>query len=334
MTFTTVSNMVVPSVFAPYLAQETATKNRLVQSGAVGRSAQLDALLAGGGRTFDVPSFAPLAETASNVSSDSGGAVTPLNVSTSKEVLVRLSRNQAFGSADLAGALAGADPLEFAMGRFSTYWERELQAVVIATLAGVFADNAANDSGDYTNDITDTFSAGVTDFSVSALIDAQGTMGDAAPGDFTIVMHSTVYNKARQKNLIDFIPDTQNAGRISVIEGIGRIVVDDSVPVTSQDYTTYLIAPGALVWGAGEPANPVEDFREPLQYNGGGRGSVITRVEWAVHPVGHAYDGTAADGGPSNAATSNNLANAGSWDRVYSDRGQIGLASLETTEAA
>ena len=52
-----------------------------------------------------------------------------------------------------------------------------------------------------------------------------------------------------------------------------------------------------------------------------------------MHPAGHAYAGTPANGGPSNAATANNLAAAASWNRVYPERKQIKIARLRTTEA-
>ena len=51
-----------------------------------------------------------------------------------------------------------------------------------------------------------------------------------------------------------------------------------------------------------------------------------------MHPVGHAYVGTAPKGGPSNAATTNNLADAASWQRAFTERKQIKVARLITRE--
>ena len=66
---------------------------------------------------------------------------------------------------------------------------------------------------------------------------------------------------------------------------------------------------------------------------GGGQDILYDRVEWCLHPVGHAYIGTPPVGGPSNATTANNLANAGSWRRVFTERKQIKIARLITRES-
>ena len=57
------------------------------------------------------------------------------------------------------------------------------------------------------------------------------------------------------------------------------------------------------------------------------------RVQWCLHPVGHAYVGTSPSGGPTNAATTNNLAAATSWQRAFTERKQIKVARLITRES-
>ena len=69
---TTIADVIVPEVFNPYVQQMTEEKSRLVASGAVIRSAQLDQDLAGGGLTFNAPSFKDLDNEAENISSDDG----------------------------------------------------------------------------------------------------------------------------------------------------------------------------------------------------------------------------------------------------------------------
>jgi hypothetical protein len=191
---TQLADVIVPEIFQPYMQQETEEKSRIIQSGAVVRSPQLDADLAGGGLTFNAPSFKDLDNDADNISSDDGddeytaGSAnsTPLKTGTSRETAVRLSRNQSWSSADLAGDLIGADPMSSISSRVSSYWARRLQAAFIATVTGVFADNDAAPSGsehvtgDMTNDIKGaSYSAGVTDFNSAAFLDAAVTMGDS-----------------------------------------------------------------------------------------------------------------------------------------------------------
>ena len=112
MASTVVSDIVIPRVFAPYIRTRTEEKSRIIQSGAVARSPMLDELLAGGGKTFDIPGFNDLAQTAENVASNNPATTsTPDNITTHSQIGVRLSRNMSWGSMDLAQALAGADPL-------------------------------------------------------------------------------------------------------------------------------------------------------------------------------------------------------------------------------
>jgi hypothetical protein len=344
---TAIADIVVPEVFNPYVQQMTEEKSRLIASGAVVRSQQLDDDLAGGGITFNAPSFKDLDNEAENISSDegdddyTGGSdnSTPKKTGTATEIAVRLSRNQSWSSSDLAAALAGADPMDSIANRVSTYWARRLQAAFVATVNGIFADNDAAPSasehvqGDLTNDVSSGgYSAGVTDFTAEAFIDAAVTMGDSM-GDLSMVcVHSIVYSRMQKNNLIDFIPDSE--GRVTIPTFLGRIViVDDGVPSPSSGiYHTWLFGAGAVQLGMGAPKVPTEVGRKPDAGNGGGQDVLYNRVEWCIHPTGHAFVAAASKGGPSNAATSAQLAHADSWQRRYSERKQIKIARLITRE--
>ena len=160
-------------------------------------------------------------------------------------------------------------------------------------------------------------------------------MGDSE-GDLGIcVMHSVVYAKAKKNNLIDFVHDSNNDLARNIPTFLGRrVLVDDGMPVATQDYDTYIIGAGALSWGVGSPKRPSEVYRLPLDASGGGTDALISRVEWVLHPRGHAFTGaTPAAGGPTNAATATNLGHEGSWNRVVSERKQVKIARLRTTEA-
>lgn len=344
---TMIADVIVPSIFTPYSQLLTETKSRLIQSGAVQRDAELDRLLAGGGLTFEAPSWKDLDDDAERVSTDSvpveytGGtaAPDPKKTGTVQETAVRLNRNQSWNTADLASVLAGADPADSIAQRVAAYWVRRQQAAFIATMTGVFADNAAAPAGtehvqnDMTNDVSGgAYIAGVTDFSAEAFLDAALTMGDSQEGLRMVMVHSVVYNRMQKNNLIDFIPDAR--GEILIPTFLGReVIVDDSMPKSGAVYETWLFGPGAVRMGVGTPKVPTEVHRLPGAGNGGGSETLYNRVEWCMHPIGHKYAGTAASGGPSNAATANNLAHAGSWERVFTERKQIKVARLITREA-
>jgi hypothetical protein len=344
---TQISDVVVPEIFTPYSQQLTETKSRLIASGAIVRDAQLDAMLAGGGLTFNVPSWRDLDDDAERVSTDSVPAEytngvadpDPQKIESDTELAVRLSRNQSWATADLASTLAGADPASAIAARVGAYWTRRLQAAFIATMTGVFADNDAAPSGsehvqgDMTNDISGaSYSAGVTDFSAEAFLDAGLTLGDSQDGLGLVMVHSVVYNRMQKNNLIDFIPDSN--GQVTIPTFLGKqVIIDDNVPHSGNIYQTWIFGAGAVRLGMGSPEVPTEIHRLPGAGNGGGAETLYNRVEWMIHPVGHKYAGTPPNGGPSNASTSNNLANAASWQRVFSDRKMIKIARLITREA-
>lgn len=344
---TLISDVIVPEIFTPYVQQQTEEKSRLIRSGALVRDAAIDGLLAGGGLTFNVPSFKDLDNDTENVSTDAAdddytagsGNSAPKKTGTSNEIAVRLNRNQSWSSADLTSALAGADPMASIASRVSDYWSRRMQAAFVATMNGVFADNDAAPSAtehtqyDLTNDVSGgSYVAGVTDFTAEAFLDAAVTMGDSMEDLGMIMVHSIVYNRMQKNNLIDFIPDA--SGAVNIPTFLGRIViVDDGLPASGNVYQSWLFGSGAVRLGVGTPKVPTETSRRPDAGNGGGQDVLFNRVEWCIHPIGHKYAGSPANGGPSNASTSNNLAHASSWARVFPERKQIKIARLITREA-
>ena len=351
---TRISDVVVPEIFTPYVQQLTEDKSRIIQSGMAVRDEFMDNLLEGGGLTFNVPSFRDLDNDAERVSNDSSGVFdtadasanaagsgtsperppNPLKNQTSQEVAVRLSRNNSWSSMDLTSALAGADPMKAIADRVAYYWTRRLQAAFVSTWNGVIADNVANDSGDYENDVSaGAFVDGVTNFSAEAFLDAAVTMGDSMEDLTGCMVHSIVYNRMQKNNLIDFIPDSE--GRVRIPTFLGReVIIDDNVPRSGSVYDTWMFGTGATRIGSGDPKVPTEADRKPGGGNGGGQDILYNRVEWALHPVGHAFQGTPPKGGPSNTGTAgSDLDEATSWSRVFPERKQIKFARLVTREA-
>ncbi len=353
----TLSDIVVPENFTPYIRVLTEEKTRIIESGALSVSEILNNFLAGGGNTINVPGLSDLEAgdttatgldrvsgalgtnhyslntSAGNVQVGAGtGLLDPLpqKIEDTQEVAIRLSRNNSWTSNDLAAALAGTDPMDAIATSVSRYWMRRLQKTFIATWTGVFADNDANNSGDYSFDASGaSFQAGVTNFTAEAVIDAANTMGDSSEDLTTLVVHSNVMARMKKNNLIDYIPDSVGITRIPTFLGY-QVVVDDAMPVTGSIYESWLFAGGSTMLGMGAPKVPTEVQRLPGAANGGGQEVLYSRVEWAIHPTGHAWTGaTTADGGPSQAT----IAAAGSWSRVYPERKQIKAARLITREA-
>ena len=345
-----IADLVIPARYGQYIQQLTEEKVNILNSGIIVRDRAIDEKLAGGGLTFTVPSFKDITNEAENVSSDDPGtSATPKKIGSASEVSVRLSRNQAWSGMDLAGDLAGADPMASIAQRLSYYWARRFQIAGIATLQGVFADNAAAPSGsehvqnDLTLDIKGaSYSAGVTDFSAEAFIDAIALMGDSASDLKILMVHSVVMARLRKNNLIDYIPDSEGRLTIPTFQGL-RLVEDDAMPnpsgvtnvtnTASGIYHSWIMGEGVLRLGLGSPKVPFEKDRIILAGNGGGQDVVVSRQEFCMHPNGHAYVGSSPNGGPDNDNGSNNLAAAGSWQRRFTERKQIKLVRLITRES-
>lgn len=337
---TRLADVIVPEIFSPYVQLMTEEKSRLIRSGAIVRDPVLDQNLAGAGVTFQEPSFKDLDNDEENVSTDDPAQnSTPKKIGTTSEIQVRLSRNNSWSSMDLTSDLIAVDPMQAIANRVSDYWSRREQAAFIATMKGIYANNAtATDAYHTQNDMLfdvsgAAFSAGVTNFTAEAFIDATLTMGDGLEDLTMVCVHSIVYGRMLKNNLIDFIQDSINGQAIRIPTFLGReLIVDDGMPFNAGVFDTWLFGRGAVRNGRGAPKVPTEMDRVASAGNGSGQDVMHNRVEWCLAPVGYAYIGTAPNGGPSNAATANNLAAAASWRRAFNERKQIKMARLVTRE--
>lgn len=340
---TRITDVVVPEIFTTEVQQQTTTKSRLIQSGAVVLDPELSNFLAGPGLMFDKTSFKDLEDDPANISSDNPATLSsPNKIGSSNEKQVRLSRNNSWSSMNLSGELGNnGDPMQAIANRVSSYWLRQQQIALVATLNGVFANNTAAPSGtehvagDLTFDIRGaSFIDGTTNFSTEAFIDATMTMSDESDVLGMMMVNPVVYARMRKNELIDFIPDSLNptGAKIPTFQGL-QVIQDKGVPSPASGvFETWVFGAGSVLLGVNAPADATETDRIPGAGNGSGQDILYSRVNWIIHPVGHAYVGAAPVGGPSNLATSNNLADAGSWQRVFPERNQIRIARLITRE--
>jgi hypothetical protein len=332
MALVQIADVVVPAIFAAYVQDLTVSGSAFYQSGVIEASPLFDAMLAGGGKTFDLPKWDDLNDDDPNVSDDSENSVTPKKIGTSQETAIRCNWNQSWKAADLAGDLAGSDPMDAIAQRVAAYWQRGIQRQLIKSAVGVMADNEANDAGDMLKDIA----LGVAGtpgaanlFSAEAFIDTVQTMGDQGENLVAVAMHSVVYRRAQKNNLIDFIPDSE--GRVSIPTFLGRrVIVDDGLPTATVsgnvEYSTFLFGSGAFAYGSAAPNVPAEVYRLPLQGNGGGTEALISRVQNLIHPRGFRFTSTSLAGA---SPTFAELATATNWDRVL-QRKQVRFAELRS----
>ena len=252
MAETRITNVVIPEIFTQYTVEPSIYKSRFFQSGAIVQNPIINNLLAGGGKTFTLPFWQDVGGTSGDVPSETI-ATTVNNLAASEQVARRQFREKAWGANDLASILAGDRPLDSLQNMVTSYWANAFEMNAIASIQGLFADNADNDSSDLINDISGETGAAAI-ISDGAVIDAQaklgenGTVGrnDLNNGGFAaIVMHPATYSVLRKANAFDYLPIGDQERPVETYMGMA-VIVTRNVPVDTGVYDTYIVKNGAL----------------------------------------------------------------------------------------
>lgn len=312
-TTTKIADVIVPEIFTPYIIEKTAEKSRILQSGIAIANPKLNELVTAGGLTMQMPFWQDLAGD-DEVLSDST-ALTPGKIGAEKDIAHLLLRGKAWGANDLAGALAGDDPMAAIAERVSDYWARKEQKVLVSVLKGAFA---AENMSDHVLDKSTVKIDG------SVVLDAKQLLGDSAENLQAIMMHSAVYTELQKQNLIEYTSIIgPNGSPITISTYLTyNVIVDDGMPVDNGVYTTYLFAKGSIGRGEGTPVSLVstETDRDSLA----GEDYLINRRAFIVHPMGIKWIGTPAGTTPTNAE----LATGTNWKRVYESK-NIGMVAIK-----
>lgn len=316
MAVTKIADVIVPEIFTPYVIEKTAEKSRILTSGIAIANPKLNELVTAGGTTMQMPYWKDLTG-ADEVLSDQT-PLTPGKIGADKDVACLLLRGRAWGANELAGALAGDDPMAAIADRVADYWARREQATLVSVLTGAFA---AASMANHTLDK----SAAAGGIDGPMVLDAKQLLGDSADQLQAIMMHSAVFTELQKQNLIQYT--TTSDGKIAFPTYLGyQIITDDGMPVDTSGqtpiYTTYLFAKGAIGRGEGTPVSltPTETDRDSLA----GEDFLINRRAFVLHPMGVKWKGTPAGVTPTNAE----LATGTNWERVYEDK-NIGLVAIK-----
>lgn len=321
MAETKIADVIQPERFAEYVIDRTTEKNEIMNAGVIENNPKLNELITGGGTVFTMPKWNDLSGESQVLDDDE-----PLEVSkitSKKELATLLIRGNAWGASELAGALAGDDPMKAIADLVSDWWIRDEKRQVLAILNGVFA------SASMSGLISDITSSESTTISGNAVLDAKQLMGDAADLLTLMYMHSATFTQLQKQNLIQFIPVSESKIQIPTYLGY-RVVCDDSAPVDTSGgtpkYTTYLLSKGAIQRGVGTPVSltQVETDRDSLA----SVDLLINRQAKVLHPKGISWIGAAVidKATPSNTE----LATGTNWNRI-SDIKKIGMVKLVHT---
>lgn len=333
---TQIADIIEPAVFLGYEAENSTKLNTLVATGVLQRVEALDAFASAGGSLIEIPGWSDLGDTEANIGSDDPATKAGAEGINSYKLSARIAMlNKWFSNTKLATLLAGSNPNQRVFERFTTYWDGQKQARILATLEGVIADNVANNGGDMvvnisTEDADNSTAANI--FNGKAFNRAKQTMGDAKSKLKVVYMHSEVETQALNNDEIDFLPDSEGNDTIPTYKG-ARVVVDDDMPevagsLSGFKYTTYLLGDGAFGFGEGgadgaDANTPIMTEPQELEGNGAGVQYIGQRKNWIIHPNGYSV-GTAPAG---NAYTMAELKLATTWNRVY-DRKHVPIAAL------
>lgn len=309
MPATILDDVIVPEVFLPYVIQRTMELSALFQSGIVAQVPELS--VPSGGSEIQMPYWEDLA--GDDQVLDTETDLTVGKISAEQDTATVLGRALVYGAADLAGALAGDDPMAAIGDLVAAKWGRRWQQVVINVLNG--AMGASSMSGNVF-DIT-ALSGGAAVIDGESMVDAGGSLGDAETQLTAIAVHSATERVLRKQGLIDYLPDEEGKPTIAVYQG-KRVVVDDGMPVgsggTAGEYTSFMFGAGAIGYGEGTPKVPVETERNGLV--NGGEEYLIQRRHVVLHPRGIAWGGTPAKNTASNAE----LATTTNWTRKWENK--------------
>jgi hypothetical protein len=322
MADTQLSDIIDVTVYQDLTPVNSPEKTAFFESGIAVRDEMFDGLAAAEGKLAELPFWNDLdADDEPNYSSDNpASSATPAKVAQGEQITRKAFLNQGYSAMDLARELAmGDDALQHVRNRFGTYWMRQWQRRLISTVRGIYADNAANDSGDMTHDIASESIAGQsasTRWSQTAFIEAAYTMGDMVDGVTAIAVHSVVAKQIAEQNGAEDVRDSE--GNLLYRTYLGRrIIVDDQLPAVAGStdgvkYLSVLFGPGAIGYGESIPTVPVEVDRDPRAGDGGGQEEIWERKTWILHPAGFQNTGTPAGA----SFTLAELQAATTWDRV------------------
>lgn len=336
------ADVIIPEVYMSYTSVNSPELTKFFESGAVVRNPLLDAAFEAGGIHAHMPFWKDLDSTVEpNYSTDNPADVATPNKVVADEMIARVTNwNQGYSAADLAGELAGSDPMQRIRNRFGAYWTRQWQRRCLAVAQGILASNIANNGSDMTLNLALEDQSAVTNanlFSRQAFTGAVFTLGDHFGEIVSIAVHSVVYKRMVDNDDISFIQPSVVDPNLPLVSQmiptfLGKIViVDDSMPVTAGTtsgfkYTSILFGAGAIGYGQGSPKVPVEVYRRPDQGNGAGIEQLWERQSLVIHPFGFNFtSNTLSAQSPTNA----DLKLAANWTRKI-ERKNVPIAFLIT----
>ena len=326
---TSISDLIIPDVFAPYYTNRSIEKSAVLSSGIAQSDPQLVAFASGPGQVFNLPFFTSI--TSSDEVLQEGVNLGINNITTDQEVAVVLNRAKAWGASYMSRVTSGEDIMQRIGDMVGDWWARRHQAILMSVLKAMFTSTAAASGNQGLIRATHLVDNGGSAFDPSMIIDAMGKLGDNSDQLTAMVMHSAIYHSLTKADMIDYQRDSEtNAQHVTYLGK--RVIIDDACTseAGANIFRTYIFGAGAVQFGMGNipPRDAVETDRNSL----GSEDIMITRQRLMFHPRGFKWQGSVNPANNDAGNPANSLDNQDNWLKVVDDK-QIGMVALETQAA-
>lgn len=316
--FTQIADLVTHNEFGGYVAQAMVDRSTLLKSGIAVQDPAITELVMGAGTKgnfVNLPFFNALTKGEADPIKDDGTELSVQKITAGEDIAVIMRRGQAFGATDLAGMLAGADPMQAIANGLADWWNAEKQLRLVSVLNGLLCATGA--LSDHVVDLTGESSAADKALTPEAILDAAQVLGDHKGDIIAYAMNSATENFLMKLNTSNMYRPSDTPARLATFNG-RAVIVDDNL----ANGEIILFGAGAVAINPGRVENPIEKFREELKSQGG----IVSRDTSIVHVRGCKWAVTTTN--PNNAA----LATATNYAKVY-DHKLIRVAKLKAAIA-
>ena len=308
-----------PSVFETYVDEiERKRTNELLQSQAILRRDDLKQRMSEqvGGNIIVTPISGILTGDADNY--DGQTDINADTTSTFYQKRVVIGRAHAWTEKDFVFDITGGqDPMKSVANQILDWWADKKQDSLLATLEGIFkmtkGDNKKFVDGHTYKDSV---------FGQVTLNNALQKAFTSRKNEFALaIMNSAVATQLENLQLIQYAKYTDINGiqrpmALAMLNG-RPIIIDDSLPVKGDKYTSYILGNGAFEYTEAGAKVPYETDRDPAK--NGGEDTLYTRDRWCFAPRGISFtEASLASLSP----TDDELAKGENWEVVSDSEGK------------
>ena len=329
MAYSKLNDVIVRELWTNDYIDSSPVLQNILSSGLLVKDPKLDKVVnsVDAGQSFELPFIADPTYTEPSIIDDSTNQITPESIGWSSMYAMVGLYAKSWKEANIIHALSEKNPVKFIRDNYvAKFWAEDMMRRTMKTIAGVAADNIANDNSDLVLDVSDDGTGGAsTDVTLdmSHTIDAVGKVGDKQDEFGFIFIHSKVYGDLKKADLITTVMPSDGGTPIELY-GKYRVFVNDLLPVSQgvnkKLYTSVIAKYGAFAYSTKklpEEMSEVALVRDELSGNGGGTSQFVTRRGLVVHPIGWSFDKSTISG---LSPTLSELENALAWDRKFQQK--------------